>query len=357
MPSLTSKSTLVASLLLVAGASADKLHCLRTDNTEIIQQTACGDKGSIAYCLGNLQPTDTLTQDIATCFVNAGCTEAEADIEAIWTLSQCEPSAKDRADLRKRQANKSETEDADAAPTAAKPATTAKAGPKTTLTPATAEPEEKTTDKAQTTEKPATPTTPTPEPTTTAPPTTATTSPATTTPAAAANGHGLAHSGRPLQCYTTSLSSTSSCPLQSTGSNSGKPLPCFPTTTPVSVCAEGLICQSDGRGGSGGSCMFRYQRWDAAGVIIAIFFGVAVTAAIAMVVGMCWRDKRKQKRWEAQEIAREARAMADKGGVGLSVAEVRDPGEERRGLMGGNGNAGGYEGAGAGPFGDQHRVR
>ena len=100
--------------------------------------------------------------------------------------------------------------------------------------------------------------------------------------------------------------------------------------------------------------MYRYQRWDTAGIIIAIFFGVAASAAIVMISAMCWSDKRKQKKWEAQEIAREARAMAEKAGVSVGVAEVRDPGEERRGLMGGNGE---YGGAGAGPFGDQHRVR
>ncbi|OIW31681.1 hypothetical protein CONLIGDRAFT_234996 [Coniochaeta ligniaria NRRL 30616] len=361
-------SSLIALLALTSGILArtldPRLQCLRADVHQIIEQTACGDKGSIAYCLGNLQPTawDALVNQVETCYLNAGCNEAESAAETLWTLSQCDP-AKDRGaaenDLRKRQAAKdTETE------TAAK--TTAKAGPKTTLVAATTEPEPTTT-----TEKAAA-TTSTEQPTTTTQSTTSTpstssasssttSSPSTTT---AAPGVGLAHTGRPLQCFTTSLAAITSCPIQSTGSLSGHAMSCFPTTTPTSVCAAGLICNLDGNGNP--SCMYAYNKFDTAGVIIAIFFAVAVTGAVALVATLCCREKRASKRAEAAAVVREAQLLSAKGrmGGGVAVAEVREPGEDRRPLMhedmgyGGayGGHAGGMQDA-AGPFGDQHRVR
>ncbi|KAH8912166.1 hypothetical protein BR93DRAFT_963360 [Coniochaeta sp. PMI_546] len=361
-------SSLIALLVLTSGVSARtleyRLQCLRSDNHHIIEQTACGDEGSIAYCLGNLQPTawDALVKQVETCYVNAGCNEAEAGVETLWTLSQCDPAKERGADLRKRQAAKaSDTETA--APN--KPATTAKAGPKTTLVAATTEPAP-TTEKAATTEQAATTTTQATTSSTEAETTSATTqdtsSPTTATATAAAAG--LAHSGRPLQCFTTSLVPVTSCPIQSTGSRSGHAMSCFPTTVPTSVCAEGLICDLDGNGNP--SCMYAYTNFDAAGVVIAIFFAVAVTAAVALIATLCCREKRQQKRAEAAAIAKEAQLLSAKARMGVSVAEVRDPspGEDRRPLMNEDmGYGGGYGGhAGglrqdAGPFGDQHRMR
>lgn len=351
-------SSLITLLVLASAVSArtldHRLQCLRTDNHQLIEQTACGDKGSIAYCLGQLQPTtahDVLVSQLETCFVNAGCDEAEAEAETLRALSQCDPAEKDREDdLRRRQANTETT-----AAAATKPATTAKAGPKTTLVAATTEPAE-TTEKAATTAEAATTT----EATTSAEPTTATTptpttssSRSATTASAAANQVGLAHTGRPLQCFTTTLVSTSSCPIQSTGSRSGQALSCFPTTAPTSVCAAGLICDLDRSGNP--SCMYAYNHFDAAGVVVAIFFAVAVTGAAALVITLCCRERRRQRRAEAVAVAREARVI---------MGDAKE--EDRRLLVGEDmgyaggaygGRPGGGQDAGQGPFGDQHQVR
>jgi hypothetical protein len=350
-------SSLIAILLLASDVSARtvefRLQCIRTDNRHIIAQTACGDKGSIAYCLGNLQPTvwDALVKQVETCYVNAGCNEAEAEVETLWTLSQCDPAKEGGVDLRKRQAGKASDTETEATN---QPATTAKAGPKTTLVAATTEP-------APTTEQAATTTQATTS--STAAQTVVSTTQTTTSPTTTAAQVGLAHTGRPLQCFTTSLMSVNSCPIQSTGSKSGHVMSCFPTTVPTSVCAAGLICDLDGNGNP--SCMYAYTKFDTSGVIIAIFFAVAMTAAIALIATLCCREKRQQKRAEAAAIAREAQLLSAKAGMGVTVTEVRDPspGEDRRPLMNEDmGYGGGYAGHSgglqdAGPFGDQHRVR
>ena len=313
-------------------------------DSQVIDLSSCGHKGSIAYCLGNLQPTarNALLQQVETCYLNAGCDEAESKLEATRTLAECDEAE----DLRKRQGAKAtdaETE-TEAATTANKPATTAKSNPKTTLVAGTTE-EAKTTEKTTTPPTKAAATTSststesTPSSTTTSSssssssPTTTTSQPATTT---AAPGLGLAHSGRPLVCFTTSLHSTTTCPIQSTGSAKGHALSCFPTAIPTSVCADGLICQQDDDGN--GTCMYAYTKFDAAGVVIAIFFAVAVTGAVALIATLCCRERRAHKRAAAAAIAAEARRMAGKAGVASIGVEEVDAGEE-------------------GPFGDQHRVR
>ena len=353
----TAASSLIAVLVLSSGVSTRtleyRLQCLRDVNGQIMDLSSCGHKGSIAYCLGNLQPTarDSLLQQVETCYLNAGCDEAESKLEAVRTLAECDQAE----DLRKRQGAKAtDAETETEAATADKPATTTKSGPKTTLVAGTTE-EAKTTEKATTsptkaaatTSSPSTSTdSPTPSSTTSSSSTTATSQATTTT---AAPGLGLAHSGRPLVCFTTSLHSTTTCPIQSTGSQKGHALSCFPTAVPTSVCAEGLICQQDDDGN--GTCMYAYTKFDAAGVVIAIFFAVAVTAAVALIATLCCREKRAHKRAAAAAIAAEARRMAGKAGttgVRVGVEEVGDGAEEGRGLMGGREE---------GPFGDQHRVR
>lgn len=350
-------SSLITLLVLASAVSArtldHRLQCLRTDNHQIIEQTTCGDKGSIAYCLGVLQPTtahDILVSQLQSCFVNAGCDEAEAEAETLRALSQCDPAEKGREDdLRRRQAT---TETA----AANKPATTAKAGPKTTLVAATTEPAE-TTEKATTTAEAATTTeaTTSAEPTTaTTPSTTSSSSRSATTASAAANQVGLAHTGRPLQCFTTTLVPTSSCPIQSTGSRSGQALSCFPTTAPTSVCAAGLICDLDRSGNP--SCMYAYNHFDAAGVVVAIFFAVAVTGAAALVITLCCRDRRRQKRAEAIAVAREARVIMGDAKEEDRRLLVGEDGGYAGGAYGGRAG-GGQDVAGQGPFGDQHAVR
>ncbi|KAK3324112.1 hypothetical protein B0T19DRAFT_221915 [Cercophora scortea] len=327
---LTSALLLSGGALSAATASVDDpqatsqiLECLHSRSHELSTAASCGDVGSINYCLSHATtPTTPLTSLLETCFINAGCTAAEARIEAFWTLHRCETPA---SDLRRRRAN----------PLAAIPREAA-ALPPPLITLAA---------RQDTT--------------------------ATPTPAAATTTNAS-----PSPCFTTTDVSISSCPTQSTGSDAGKKLSCFPTTVPSSVCAAGLICHSDAQGNP--SCMYRQSELGTAGIIIAIVFAVAISASICAICFLCCRESRVQKRLEraaeAAKIAKEAKASAvlnAKRGVGRGVEMHEDqplmqqqvahdlpplPPMPMAGQFGGNG--GGYQQGGEGghnPFADDPR--
>jgi hypothetical protein len=344
------------------------LQCIHVDPHQIADKLACGDKGSIAYCLGNLRPSEewTAADQVATCLVNAGCSEAEAEIETLWTLRRCDSADGGSVDLRKRQRTTAvateENETTQPATNKLPTATTAKtAGPKTTLTAATAEP---TTAAPATTQKPAAATPSSTSPGVETVVVTAQDTSSPTTPAAATTAQTT---GKPPVCLTESMLEITSCPVQSTGVSSGKPMSCFPTTVPTQVCAEGLICKVDGQGAMG--CMYADTKFSAAGVIIALFFAVSVTAAISLMVFLCCRERKEQSRIakaaEAAAIAKEAAFAAAagkgvKGAPAVRVREVSGASEDRRPLMpDGQGYGGGFGGhdGGVNPFGDQHMVR
>lgn len=327
--SSTRASSLIALLVLASSISARtpeyRLQCLSTGSSETTGIASCGDKNWIASCLGNLQTTasEALLSQVETCFLKAGCDEAEAGTEAAKALTRCD-SAQDGADLRKRGGVVEGRDTTQSAPATVAPVTTAAAATNRAVVRA-----------AATTTRPL----------------------------------GLAHSGRPIVCYTTSLQTVNVCPVQSTGPSSGHVLSCFPTMVPTSACAPGLICVKDSDGNP--SCMFAYNGFDAAGIAVATFFAAAVASAVALIATLCYREKRARKRAEAATLAAEAKMLKEEDrdrdeAAGASVAGVRrgpggDPGRPlMHGDVGGDDHGAGYAGGlqqGASPFGDQHRVR
>ncbi|CRK47831.1 hypothetical protein BN1723_016798, partial [Verticillium longisporum] len=77
----------------------------------LAELASCGHEGSLAYCFTSL-PAFFEASDLESCLVNAGCTPAEAAIEALWTLKRCERAvgntksgeadSNEVADLRRR---------------------------------------------------------------------------------------------------------------------------------------------------------------------------------------------------------------------------------------------------------------
>jgi len=251
-----------ASLFLLASAASannNSPECLRTRSQELAAVASCGDKGSLNYCFTNLVSTDSatpvyqLTSELESCFVSAGCTNAEAQIEALWTLARCneEPS-----ELRRRRHGAIPLP-REAAPMAA---ITMVAARQTTDGPAAAGP-----------------------------------SPTTT-----------------LTCFTQSSIQITTCPTQSTGAESGKKLSCFPTDVTTAACAENLICQVDGQGNP--SCMVKQSRMPLEGIIIAIVFASAIAISVISICFFCCRERRQQNRLiraaEAAKIAQEAKTQA-----------------------------------------------
>ncbi|KAI1453450.1 hypothetical protein F4805DRAFT_366053 [Annulohypoxylon moriforme] len=103
-----SKSSLPATLLpllLFPGSSlgatvADRSSCIQSSAVKFSLAAACGDKGSLEYCFLRV-PEYVEMGDLERCFRNAGCTNAEAGIEAAFLLHSCD-NGQSVAELRRR---------------------------------------------------------------------------------------------------------------------------------------------------------------------------------------------------------------------------------------------------------------
>lgn len=335
-------TTLVA-LLLVSGTDAYRStsQCLQSLSRELAAAAACGHEGSLNYCLSNLpeaaydapKPSAALSH-LQDCFVNAGCTDAEAQIEAVWTLRRCQSPGELRVRADRGGSGNSGGDDEEDGGGDEEETPTRHHATKTTekqkekTTEKTTEKTEKPTEKAKekTTEKTTEPeTTATPEPTTPSAVarTTPTTDSTTSTTSQNVSPQEAIVSGRPTQCLATSMVDISVCPTQSTGANSGSKLPCFPTKAAASACAAGLICAT----GTGGdvTCMFAHNGLDAGGVFVALFFSAAVAASVFFMIFFCCRERREQRKLakaaEAAAIAREVR-KGKAPAVAVSVSAV-----------------------------------
>jgi hypothetical protein len=317
----------LAALLLrsTASATSSAPECLNTHSQQLAARASCGDVGSLNHCFANQVSVDAttapeqLTSELERCFQNAGCTHAESQIEALWTLQHCSTgtlSPEDpSSDLRRRRTG--------AIPLPRDPAPI----PGITILAARQD-------------------TAAPSPTTAAP---------------------AANPASPSPCFVETDIEINSCPVQSTGANVGKKLPCFPTTVPSEVCAPNLICQIDSRGNP--SCMVRQSSLGLAGTIIAIFFAAAVAVSVFTVCFLCCRERKSQRRLmraaEAAKIAQEAKTQAMLSAKRNAATVADDVALDRQPLMSqeqqlppmasqyGGGGATGYGGgAGGNPFAD-----
>ncbi|KAI1371652.1 hypothetical protein F4677DRAFT_434750 [Hypoxylon crocopeplum] len=246
-------STLLPLLLLFPtsslgtnSASADRSACIQGSAVELSVAAACGDKGSLEYCFKHV-PSHVEAGDLERCFRNAGCTTAEAGIEARFVLHNCD-NGQSVAELRRR-------------------------GPEPIPAP-------------------------TPEPVP-APQDAATTTAATTAAA------GFTPS---IQCSTETTIDTTSCPVQSTGAESGSQLSCFPTSVATQVCAAENICMKDSNGLD--ICMLRQDSLNTGGIVVTIILAVVFALGFGTLIVFCCRDKRAQHklraRQEAAAIAKES---------------------------------------------------
>ncbi|KAK3936748.1 hypothetical protein QBC46DRAFT_23798 [Diplogelasinospora grovesii] len=275
-PHNTKLGLLALAVSSTASAASSVSECLHTRTSELAALSACGDAGSLNYCISHLPVSQftssddsLLTADLERCFFSAGCTPQEASIEAFWTLRRCDSNPRSGSDLRRRQGGVGDGIAANAG----------LAGPGAIIA----------------ARDPAPAPTPAPIP-----------QAATTTAAAAAANSS------PATCFTETQVSVTVCPVQSTGTSSGQQLSCYPTTAPSSVCAAGLICKADPEGNP--SCMYAQTSFGVAGTVIAIFFAVAITVSIVSICFLCCRERRSQKKLEraaeAAKIAKDAKLAA-----------------------------------------------
>ncbi|KAI1397264.1 hypothetical protein F4819DRAFT_90566 [Hypoxylon fuscum] len=237
-------SALLPLLLLLPstlGASvADRAACIRGSADDLSSAAACGDKGSLKHCFVHA-PEYVELADLERCFQNAGCTNAESAIEAAFVLHGCD-NRKSVAELRRRGPD-----------LAAAPIQEFFARQDTTTTAAA----------------------------------TGTTTGTTTTGS--------------IQCSTSTSISTSSCPIQSTGTASGQTLPCFETQVPTEVCAAENICMTNKEGLD--VCMRRDNSLDTGEIIVTVILAAAFLAGFATLVFLCCRDKRGQRKLRARQEA------------------------------------------------------
>ncbi|KAI0160941.1 hypothetical protein GGR52DRAFT_576354 [Hypoxylon sp. FL1284] len=229
-------------LLLLSPASAsaaDRSACVREGASDLAAAAACGDKGALQYCFG-IVPQHLETGDLERCFHDAGCTSAEAAIEAAFILHNCDGD-RSVAELRRR------APEIVAVQTAAPPLAARQDPP---------------------------------------------------APTSSADNGGFTPS---IQCSTETTFSTSSCPVQSTGSDSGRPLPCFPTTATTSVCAADNICMKDKKGLD--VCMLRNNSLDVGAAIVTSILAACFAIGFATLVVLCCRDKRAERRRRARKEA------------------------------------------------------
>ncbi|KAL7628039.1 hypothetical protein AAE478_002235 [Parahypoxylon ruwenzoriense] len=203
-------------------------------------------------------PLNVEPRDLETCFRNAGCTAAEAAIEASFIIRGCD-TAKSPVELRRRAPE-----------------------PLPAPTPA-----------------------PAPQDTATA--------------TAANNNNGFTPS---IQCSTQTLVQTSSCPIQSTGTESGRTLPCFQTEVATQVCAAENICMKDNFGID--TCMRRKDTLDTSAIIVTIFLAICFASSFATLIFLCCREKRNERklraRKEAAAIAKASAADAANASVAAAAA-------------------------------------
>ena len=251
-------STSTSSLVSASNANAE---CFQNRSDELARLASCGDWGSINWCLSHTPSTlndaaavndlASLTVELETCFINAGYNREEAQAEAFWTLRRCEVAPED---LKRRFSG-----------LAAEPLAV---------------------EVVQIREPHVT--------------------------AAAVARQATTSTASPTPCLTTTSVSINSCPHQSTGPDSGKPLPCFPTTVPSLACAAGLICQTNPQGAI--NCMYAQNSLNISGIIVAIVMATAIVLSVFGICFFCCRERRTQNRLakaaEAAAIAREAKAAA-----------------------------------------------
>ncbi|KAI1136922.1 hypothetical protein F5Y05DRAFT_90677 [Hypoxylon sp. FL0543] len=120
-----------------------------------------------------------------------------------------------------------------------------------------------------------------------------------------------------IQCSTATEISTSACPIQSTGAQSGQTLPCFPTTVATSVCAAENLCMTDKNGID--ICMRRQDKPDTGGLVVTIFLAICFALGFALLLFFACRSKVAERKRRAHN---QAAAIAKTNAANASSATM-----------------------------------
>jgi hypothetical protein len=262
---------LSALLILAGGALAlpRPEDCLSSNAARLAAYTSCGDLSKLNQCLSNI-PSTTM-EDVQACYLNAGCSQEDALLEARSTLDRCDEWAR-ADDLKKRY----------------------RAFPVPHVPVKTDVPNARGLDTAV--------------------------SPRATGALSLNELFGRAKdSFRDADCFDDVTKGTTQCDT-STSKGIEKTFSCRSVTVTESKCKSGMTCSIDKSGGN--VCMTLQDSLDTAGVIIAIVFGVALALGIGSLTYLCCKDRKDQKRIAAKA---EATALARAATKKQRSKEVRAP--------------------------------
>ncbi|KAJ4017773.1 hypothetical protein NW752_001679 [Fusarium irregulare] len=96
-------------------------------------------------------------------------------------------------------------------------------------------------------------------------------------------------------CYSTHTSTSVVCHITTAGRTESHS--CITNTMTSSTCAPGLFCEIHPDSGAT-VCMEQHNEIGTEGIVVASIFAAAIAGCMAVLVGMCIRDKRAQKKFE-----------------------------------------------------------
>ncbi|KAI6774898.1 hypothetical protein HG530_001656 [Fusarium avenaceum] len=105
-------------------------------------------------------------------------------------------------------------------------------------------------------------------------------------------------------CYSTTVSTTVVCTITTAGRTESAS--CITNRMTSSTCAPGLFCEIHPDSGAT-VCMEQHNEIGTEGIVVAALFAVCIAGCIAVMAGMCIRDKRAQKKFETLKRARTLR--------------------------------------------------
>ncbi|KAK3338157.1 hypothetical protein B0H65DRAFT_313451 [Neurospora tetraspora] len=337
LAALASLSLLLFSPVSASAQQVPELSCLHLRSHELAAISACGDEGALNHYFSTFPPNlssgdPEYRKTLTKCYIDSGCNDEETPGQIAIAAKRCSggPAARPHHQLGARSEKGAFNNHRLRIPV--KPAQAAVARAAVTDAPVDAD------VALMMTKITAAPILPRAGET------------IETRPVA-----GTERPKSPLICLTKSEKSIQSCPTQSTGTASGKRLPCFETSVPVDVCVEGLICQN--QNGQGISCMYKESGLDTAGIVMAIYFAATIFLAVCGLCFFCCRERRTMKKLEraaeAAKIAKEAKTSAMVANKRAAAAPTHDQHQQEQEhmleqpLMGGNTGymgGGGYQG-------------
>ncbi|KAF5695370.1 hypothetical protein FDENT_453 [Fusarium denticulatum] len=102
-------------------------------------------------------------------------------------------------------------------------------------------------------------------------------------------------------CYSTTVSTSVVCSITTDGRTESAS--CITNRMTSSTCSPGLFCTIHPDSGAT-VCMEQHNEIGTEGIVVATFFGACIAGCMAVLVGMCLRDKRQEKKWQSIQRVR-----------------------------------------------------